>query len=737
MATTRQQLFVVSHTHWDREWHQPFQRFRLRLVQMIDDLLALLAADPDFRHFTLDGQSVVVEDYLAVRPERHAEVARHIQSGRLLTGPWYVMPDEFLVSAESLVRNLLRGTRLARELGEVMSIGYLPDSFGHIAQLPQILRGFGIDTAVIWRGVGGQGRHTEFSWRAPDGSAVLAIYLRQSYNNAAHLPTRADDLLHRIAEIRRALSPYATTPNLLLMNGDDHQVAQASIGGVIRLANARLRDAELIHATLPQYAARVRAMAPSNGPWETLEGEFRSSELAHLLAGILSTRIGIKQRNAQCEDLLERWAEPFSLYAGLVEYLGPPRATGRHGDPGTRGHADGTTRDAEMATPNGETGTRPWGDDSDAPSPRRPAEPRATSRPDGLVGEGARQFLRLAWQHLLHCQPHDSICGCSVDQVHEEMAVRFDTGEQVAREVADHSLRLLASRVDTARLWSVTGERWPRASGENARGAAALRLPRGAAPDATAVVVFNSEGGPRDDYATAVVPPPAVEGDLALVPPDGQMVPVQVLGHDDTEVLSDTLSATQLRAFLAIASGSPLAPLRAALATLLAPLSSLLTRLSSPTRGPGSGTAAGGEGRPSPPGEWPRWRIALLERMVGLLARGRLPELAVRDIAVRPGHTPDVVEIDVDAVERGEHSYDAIARALREVEALVNRGDVRHFRVRARRCDWLRIGFVARGVPAYGFRTYRLVAWTSPLGPLPDAWDGPHPQPLSHGERGE
>src|SRR3970282_515037 len=146
-------LHLVSHTHWDREWYLTFQQFRLKLVHLIDNLLALLDADPDFRHFMLDGQTIVLDDYLLMRPERAVAIRAHVQNGRLLIGPWHILPDEFLVSPEATIRNLLQGERTARQFGPKMMVGYTPDPFGHIGQLTQILRGFGIEMAVLQRGL--------------------------------------------------------------------------------------------------------------------------------------------------------------------------------------------------------------------------------------------------------------------------------------------------------------------------------------------------------------------------------------------------------------------------------------------------------------------------------------------------------------------------------------------------------------------------------------------------------
>ncbi len=146
-------VFVIPHTHWDREWYAPFQLFRIRLVHLMDNLLNLLERDPDYTHFNLDGQTIVLKDYLEIRPEKRPLLEKLIQQRRIGVGPWFVLPDEFLVSGESLVRNLLLGHRIAAEFGHVQKVGYIPDTFGHIAQLPQILQGFNIPYAMHFRGL--------------------------------------------------------------------------------------------------------------------------------------------------------------------------------------------------------------------------------------------------------------------------------------------------------------------------------------------------------------------------------------------------------------------------------------------------------------------------------------------------------------------------------------------------------------------------------------------------------
>jgi mannosylglycerate hydrolase len=195
-------VHVVPHTHWDREWYLPFQRFRLKLVGLVDRLLDLMEADERYR-FTLDGQLATVDDYLEVRPEAEPRIRRLVEEGRLAIGPWQVLMDEFFVSGETIVRNLEHGLRRGEELGGAMRVGYLPDMFGHIAQMPQILRLAGIDQAVVWRGVPAAIHSHAFEWEAPDGSSVRAEYLPDGYGNGATLLDIPGQLAHRLSAVRR------------------------------------------------------------------------------------------------------------------------------------------------------------------------------------------------------------------------------------------------------------------------------------------------------------------------------------------------------------------------------------------------------------------------------------------------------------------------------------------------------------------------------------------------------
>jgi mannosylglycerate hydrolase len=309
MGKYRRTLHLIPHTRWRREWHLTYQQTRLRLVALIDKLLDILEADPGYQHFTLDGQTILLDDYLEIRPERAETIRRHVQSGRLLIGPWYIIPDEFLVGPEALIRNLLEGIRGAGRFGPCMDVGYLPDSCGHIGQLPQILRGFGIDAAALISGLGDQ--PLELWWESPDGSRVLLCHLRDGPDNAADLPTDQAAFNQAIQRLRDDLIPYAQTRHLPLLNGAD---PQPEIPALMAGAQSELGRDRLMHSSLPTYIGGVRR---SRAGFPAIYGELRSSQRQPLLRGTLSARMWIKQRNHAVETLLAGWAEPFSAWAGL------------------------------------------------------------------------------------------------------------------------------------------------------------------------------------------------------------------------------------------------------------------------------------------------------------------------------------------------------------------------------------------------------------------------------------
>ncbi|MEX2267745.1 MAG: glycoside hydrolase family 38 C-terminal domain-containing protein [Acidimicrobiia bacterium] len=299
---------IVPHTHWDREWYAPFQVLRVRLVTLLDSLLDLLERDLSYARFLLDGQTAVLDDYLEIRPEAAARIARLVASGRVQVGPWMILMDEFMVSGETLVRDLQMGNTRAAELGGAMPVGYLPDMFGHVAQMPQILRLAGLGHAVVWRGVPAAIDSTAFWWEAPDGSRVRAEYLYGSYSNGRDLPDDAKALVARARGYEQELGAARLDGGaMLLMNGTDHQLPQPWLGRVVAEANAIQDDYRFEVTSLGE----LLPTQPTEGIG-TWAGELRSGARSNVLMGVASNRVDVHQACAAAERAIERRAEPIS-----------------------------------------------------------------------------------------------------------------------------------------------------------------------------------------------------------------------------------------------------------------------------------------------------------------------------------------------------------------------------------------------------------------------------------------
>ena len=379
------QVHVISHTHWDREWYLTREDTRLRLIDLVDAVLDRMDRDDKFTFFHLDGQTIVLEDYLEVRPDQKERLRRRIGGGRLLVGPWYVMPDMFLVSGEALVRNLALGHRIAESFGGVMHAGYTPDPFGHVAQMPQILAGFGLDNAILWRGFGGP--RSEYIWEGHDGTRALLLHFpREGYCNAFRLPLLPPEVRSmEAAEVVARERARSAVGSVLLMAGIDHTEPHPELLTLIGEIGAGAGIAAAL-STLPAYVDGVRsALAAREIALEVVHGELRAGEdYSNLLPGVLSARTYLKKSNVRAQALLEKVAEPLALFAWLA----------------------------------------------------------GESHPTGV--------LAYAWKTLLENHPHDSICGCSIDEVHSENDTRFARVMQAAEGQAKRSLRALARRVEPA-----------------------------------------------------------------------------------------------------------------------------------------------------------------------------------------------------------------------------------------------------------------------------------------------
>jgi len=457
---TPREMHVISNTHWDREWLFDFQETRMLLAEMLDKLLDILDARPDYKAFLMDGQVIPVEDYLEVRPENRERLVGHVRAGRLQIGPWYTDPECFCVGGESLVRNLLYGHRVANALGGVMKVGYTPFSYGQNSQMPQIYKGFGIDTMLFYHGVSHEEAANEFLFEGADGTRILGsqmssfarynyyyqVYRRVKYGEEPddrmfdwrnggcpfHLcgedrapehhilldPKSGFDrerVAPSITGLRDRELGVATTPFLCFMMGHDSSVPDLLELDILEEA-AKRADGEVVkHTSLPEHMACVKQAVKDLA---VLRGEQRVPKpmplIYHLYSDVLSSRTRMKRLNARAEMLLQRWAEPFAAAAWALG----------------------------------------------APYPRT--------------------MLDLAWKTLLSCHAHYSIAGSGIDEIERDMEYRLRQVINVAKGLQRRSLAYLQARIDNS----------------------------GMSTDDVLVTVFNASPRARSEVVTAIIDVP-------------------------------------------------------------------------------------------------------------------------------------------------------------------------------------------------------------------------------------
>lgn len=387
---------VISHTHWDREWYQPFQSYRKRLVYQLEELIKILETNSKFKHYHLDGQTSLLFDFLEIRPDLKDKISKFIKNGKILIGPWFTMPDEFLVSGESIVRNLLLGQKICNEFGvNPMPVGYVTDVFGHISQLPQIFKNFEIDTVLLNRGTSCENDKSEMVWYASDGSFVLLLkaYYRAGYGDFKFcLLDKSSNLLMKYEDYVKEKTKFATTNIILALEGNDHTGPYADIDKKLDNLNTKSKDVKFIHSSFSNYLKELYK-AMGNKWWQgkkVFKGELRlpnkSGQWAEIFNGTGSARYNLKYQNDLCETILIYWVEPFNCYGC-------------------------------------------W------------------------IGVGNQKpFIDRAWKYLLLNHPHDSIVGCSIDQVHKDMLYRFDQAKIIADDCISESMLEISERINTTNI---------------------------------------------------------------------------------------------------------------------------------------------------------------------------------------------------------------------------------------------------------------------------------------------
>jgi hypothetical protein len=485
MDPKTRRIYVIESTHWDREWRFPFEATRIRLVRMMDNLLDIVETNPDHACYHLDGQAIMLDDYLDFRPENAKRLQAACRAGKILAGPWYTLPEENLVIGESLVRNFLLGRQACRAFGGAMPVGYSPTSYGQVSQMPQIMTGFGVDSILFYRGINNvAARRAEFIWQGPDGSKLLAFrfsdYGRANFFHLVYRP-----LVHNRDRSRQehrwedggvpfrlagssSIQPYElvapplgwhpenagkaaeallaelrdnTTPLALGMQSQDSLEAYPDLPRLVKTLNERLGYELFVPSSLPAYVAAIRALNPE---LETLTGEMRHTQktatITDLYPHIFPARAYIKQANRIAELELSRWSEPAAALSWL---LGRPY-------PGV--------------------------------------------------------FLTRAWKLLVSNHAHDSLSGCSMDAVHEDTMDRNRQVRIIAGEQTVLGLGRVAASIDGKAL----------------------------APEDVLLVAFNPEPRERSEVVAAELDVHVDEAfdDFELVDETGRAAAVQIAAEE-------------------------------------------------------------------------------------------------------------------------------------------------------------------------------------------------------------
>ncbi len=384
-------VHYLASTHWDREWYLPFQGFRYRLVKLAGKLLKTLKEEPGFKQFVFDGQTAVLDDILEIQPELRGSFERHIKSGRIHVGPWYTMPDERIVSGEAIIRNLLLGTKTAKSFGaEPMKYGYICDIFGHIAQMPQLFAGSGIPHALLGRGANNHTHPPFFKWKSPDGSAVTVFKLPDAdgYGTGRFLHDKAEapnpgseEWTEGVAKTARDLyeaeSKRGSREVQLWLDGLDHYFPSANIPQALKVAAKELKDeAEIVFSSFPEFAEDIDRLVKR---MPVSEGELvKTTKLPGGYSFLISHCLSSHYPMKRLNDLAQN-----ALERWVEPYFALAQLEGR------------------------------------AP---------------------AKGFLDLAWKYVIQNHAHDSICGCSVDQVHKDTEYRYDQTLAIAGNTLDEIL---------------------------------------------------------------------------------------------------------------------------------------------------------------------------------------------------------------------------------------------------------------------------------------------------------
>ena len=329
----------------------------MRLLRVFDNILYMLDNNK-IPCFYFDGQVSALLDYLKMRPEKENFIRMLIRTKKLFIGPFYCLVDEFLTDRQCFEKNLELGMKTAIDFGCTDFIGYLADTFGHSQNIPDILREFGIDKAIVWRGCGDF--PAEFKWCGMDTVNLVRGYFNDVFSMDCSIEEKASILKKNLDLIAEKSGLY-----ILLPIGADHLGIPLDIEDQIAAVNEILsEDYEITLGSPFDYFKNVS----TDFDKLKFDDELRDNSKTFTLQGCYSSRLDIKRLNIETSHKLDlanryvRFCKAESKYSRIIDY---------------------------------------------------------------------------AYEMLLQNQAHDSICGCSTDDVHAENIIRYKKIMQIASTIID------------------------------------------------------------------------------------------------------------------------------------------------------------------------------------------------------------------------------------------------------------------------------------------------------------
>lgn len=312
-------VHVIPHSHWDREWYFSTTRSTIYLIKHLKEVIEELEKNNEFKSFLMDAQSSLISDYLKFCPEDIDRIKELVKNKRLFIGPWWSQTDQMVISQESILRNLLYGTRYAQNLGGYFNIAYAPDIFGHSGNMPQIYKEFGLNKFLFWRGVSNNTlSNTEFVWEGYDGTRMIAKQIREGYYNCGNLAEKEENILEFLNLKMSDLESKTITDTLYFANGFDQAPIRKNLPEIIKKYNDVDKDREYKISTVPEYFDDLEKDL-KNKKLKILKGELTEAKHSRIHKSIYSNRADLKQMNNKNENMLINVLEPLMC---LCHHLG-------------------------------------------------------------------------------------------------------------------------------------------------------------------------------------------------------------------------------------------------------------------------------------------------------------------------------------------------------------------------------------------------------------------------------